>query len=124
MSTYSMQINPQTKDYQIVGGNAVQDTSLDTPIYIRLKVQRTKWLYAPDASYGSDFYKQTKKSSTTGANTSQIEAISALQPMVDDGRILSLRTDLVSQSRFSTAIKLTYLQSSNSADQVTIVPIG
>lgn len=82
----SWQINPMTKDYVMTNGAPVDSDDLIYPAYYRLMVQRTRWMYAPDTGYGSDFYTVKKHFSPNEVNSLTDIALKALQPMIDDGR--------------------------------------
>lgn len=82
----SWRIDPKTGDYLMVNGAPVDDPSLIYPAYYRLKTKRTKWLYAPDTSYGSDLYTIKKRFNPNDVNPVSNIAEVALQPMVEDGR--------------------------------------
>ncbi len=82
----SWQINPTSGDYVMEGGSPVPSESLTIPAYYRLKVQRGRWLHAPDDGYGSDFYLIRKRFNGGDLSGLQNIAEKALQPMIDDGR--------------------------------------
>lgn len=83
--TYNPTINPRTGDYEIEKGDTVPDYSVQFAAYVRMKVKRKLWLYAPDDSYGSDFYKVLKRSFNTPRVLETMTA-KALQPLIDDKR--------------------------------------
>jgi phage gp46-like protein len=81
----SWQVNPATGDYLMTKGAPIDDDSLIYPAYIRIKVPRKKWLYAPDDKFGCDFNGNQR---FNGADLIGIQTKyqNALQPMIDDGR--------------------------------------
>lgn len=103
-----LKINPVTKDYELDGGKPVNTESLDSPAYIRLKVRRKEWLYAPDDKYGSDLATIKKRHSTQDASAIENVAAIALQPMVDDGRAsqIDITADAVYRNAASLQIKI------------------
>lgn len=82
----SWRIDPKTGDTLMVNGSPVEDDSLIYPAYYRLKIKRSQWLYAPNTSYGSDFYTVKKRFNPNDTNPLINIANVALQPMIDDGR--------------------------------------
>lgn len=84
MSTW--QIDPSTGDYVMQNGAPVESDSLIYPAYYRLKTPRTKWLYAPDTNYGSDYWTVNKRFNPNDTNPLVNMTEVALQPMIDDGR--------------------------------------
>lgn len=83
-------MDPATRDYQIDGGSPVVDTSLKMPIYFRTMIPRTRWMYAPNPKYGSDFWAyRDRLSQSSGAIAEAIET-RALQPLIEDGRAVSI----------------------------------
>lgn len=84
-----MKLDPKTGDYVLdEKGKIVQETGLQTPAYFRLKVQRENWMYAPDAKFGSTFYKAHRRVK----DVVEIEDIArqALQPLITDRRALAI----------------------------------
>lgn len=93
-------IDPATGDYVLVGGQPQQLTNLKIPAYYRWKTKRTKWMYAPNNKFGSDFYT-LKKNISSDNDVSQIEnlAARALQPLVDDGRATEITVEMKKRER-------------------------
>lgn len=54
MSFVSIQIDTTTQDYVNLNGQIANTNSLQCRMYQLLKTQRSKWLYAPTAAYGSE----------------------------------------------------------------------
>ncbi len=89
---YNPEINPTTGDYVIENGNMVRDESLQFPAHARMKIQAGTWLYAPDDDYGSNFgivKKRTNRSTPLLQNVAE----RALQPLIDDGRAVSVQVE-------------------------------
>jgi phage gp46-like protein len=100
-------LDPTIGDYVMgTDGNPVQDTSLLTPSYIRLKTQRTKWLYAPDNTFGADFYLIQKNHSGSDTDTLQSVAQRALQPCIDDGRASAIAVTNAGQSLYESDLSV------------------
>lgn len=104
----SWAIDPTKGDYTLDKfGNPTQDNTLLTPSYIRLKAERTKWLYAPDTRWGSDFYLIKKNHSGSDVNTLESIGQRALQPCVDDGRASAVAVENDGQSLYAAALQIT-----------------
>lgn len=91
----SWDIDPTTGDYIMQNGAPSVTQNLSIPAYIRLKTKRTKWQYAPDSKYGSDFYLIKKRSTTNDSNILEGVAAAALQPILDDGRASDIEVTTV-----------------------------
>ncbi len=87
--SYNPTIDPSTGDYVIEKGDTVKDYTLKFPAYVRMKVQRKRWLYAPDDNYGADFFKVLKRSVNTPRVLEQMTN-KALQPLIDDKRAVEI----------------------------------
>lgn len=118
-------IDPVTRDYVLdSNGNPTIDKTLKTPAYIRVKTPRTKWLYAPDEKYGSDLYL-IKKNLTNGDNTAVINAEErALEPLIDQGRAVSIIAENVSQGRNYIQTKIEILDAQGEVDELLLAPVG
>lgn len=117
-------LNPATGDYVMNGGAPEQTDSLKIPAYVRLKVTVGQWLYAPDSNYGSRF-KQIKKR-PTGRDTAKVEnaAAVALQPILDDGRALSITVETTSSNRSSVGLSTVIERQRGVFDQLEIPSLG
>jgi len=105
-------VDPITGDYVMSGGSPVQSNSLVLPAYYRLKTKRTKWLYAPDNEYGSDYYTVLKRpASNSNTKLENIGAV-ALQPLVDDGRAKSVELTVTQNTRGGTELKTAIVDAS------------
>ncbi len=78
-------IDPNTGDYVMSGGAPTESEALIYPAFYRLKVRRTQWMYAPDSSYGSDFYTLKKRFTALAVNPTIGIAEKALEPLVEEG---------------------------------------
>lgn len=121
--TYNPLINPGTGDYVVTNGDTVQDFTLQFPAYLRLKVQRKKWLYAPDNNYGADFYKILKRSSNT-PKVLETVAVKALQPLIDDGRAKEITAESMPQARNICNIEVNILEANNYLQTFEFNPVG
>jgi phage gp46-like protein len=100
-------IDPSTGDYVLSNGRPVTDPTLNTPAYFRLKTRRTQWLYAPDDTYGSDFYLYgVRHTSTLGINLAAV-GNRALKPLVDQGRATSADVEINTETRSSASLTAT-----------------
>jgi len=117
-------LNPATGDYVMSGGSPEETDSLKIPAYIRMKVTVNQWLYAPDSSYGSRFSQIKKR--PTGRDASRIEnaAAVALQPILDDGRALSITVETTSSNRTSVGLKTAIERQRGVFDQLEIPSLG
>lgn len=119
---YNPLINPGTGDYVIEKGDTVQDFSLQFAAYVRMKVKKKKWLYAPDNNYGSDIYKVLKR----GNNTPRLlETLSfkALEPLILDGRAKEVTAFSKPLSRNNCNIEINILEVNNSIQTFEFNPV-
>jgi phage gp46-like protein len=116
-------IDPVKKDYVLKSGRPVETDSLQVPAYIRIKTRRTRWMYAPDTDYGSDFYLIKKRRSTADASIFENTAAKALQPIVDDGRSsgISVTTQVLTRGGVGMSIDIT--DARGQSQETQIVPI-
>lgn len=124
MNSESWKIDPKTGDYVMDKGSPVPETSLKNPAYYRLRIQRTKWMYAPNKEYGSDLHL-IKKRVTNGNNRVVEEAAArALKPIVDDNRAsnITINTTVATRSAVGMEIKLT--DKSGETQELVINPLG
>lgn len=125
MSNPSWNINPVTGDYVMdATGKPVVNSDLKTPAYFRLSVNRTSWMYAPDANYGSDFYLLRKKQTPKDATSVEAIANRALQPMIDDGRASSVTATLLAQDRGSAAMGVLIIDAQGKPTVLPLETIG
>jgi phage gp46-like protein len=122
MGNLSWQINANTGDYVLQNGSPVIDTTLKTPAYIRLKSPRTRWLYAPDNNYGSDYYL----SHVRIASSSQVDDIAkrAMQPFLDTNRAQSVDVETVAAARGAIEQNITITDSVGQNYTLNLTPVG
>lgn len=120
----SWNINPQTGDYILKDGRPEETNSLSVPAYFRLKIKRTKWLYAPDTKYGADFYTIQKRPADNANQRFESTATKALQPMVDDGRALQISATVTQNSRGGTALDTKIIDATGEVETVTFNSLG
>ncbi len=109
------QIDPATGDYVTSQGAPVNTSSLTNPAYIRLKTKRNQWLYAPDSTYGSDFYLIKKRPSVNNNSALETIAAKALQPMVNDGRASKISVTTTVTSRHAVGMEIKVLDARGNA---------
>ncbi len=117
-------INPQTGDYIMQGGAPIETPSLQIPAYIRLKVKRNNWLYAPNSDYGSDFFLLKKKQAGLDASTIETVAERALQPIVEDGRANSITVETQDTSRSGIEMKTTIVDAKGEPEEIVFKTLG
>ena len=117
-------IDPQKKDYVMQGGAPQQTDSLQIPAYIRLKTNRTQWLYAPDTNYGSDLYTVQRNRTTSDPSFLEAIAAKALQPIVDDGRASQITVTTVTDFRNAVGLQTTILDAQGTPEEFLINGTG
>jgi phage gp46-like protein len=117
-------IDPSSGDYVMTNGAPVDSPDLKMPSYYRLKIKRQQWLYAPDAKYGSDYYK-VLKNFTTKPQT-QLEQIGAraLQPIVDDGRATAIDVTVTGVGRNAVSLELDVTSGQNQTSTIQLKGLG
>ncbi len=120
----SWKIDPSTGDYVIENGSPVETDSLTIPAYFRLKAKRGRWLNAPDTNWGSDFYTITKRPSENANQRLENIAVSALQPLVDDGRADSVEVNVLTASRGSAGLETKIVDASGEVETETFKGLG
>lgn len=121
MSTpYGWQIDPSTGDYVVLSGSPVEDTTILTSAYIRLKTRRTQWLYAPDTNYGSDFYKSHARILQTA--TLENYATKALNPLVTTNRAQSVSVATTAAQRGAIQLSAQIIDSSGQPQVLNFNP--
>ncbi len=117
-------IDPETRDYVQVKGNPVVDRSLKMPIYFRTLVPRTRWLYAPDTKYGSDFWAYKDRQTPNAAGTAQAIERRAVAPLLDDGRAIDIQVTTINDPRNGVQLTVTALDASGQqTSELTLAPI-
>lgn len=123
-SAQGFKIDPVTKDYVMVGGSPVNDPSITHPVYFRLMVQRTRWMYAPNDRYGSDFWMEKNKNYVAKPTVLEACADRALQPLIDDGRATSVTNTLASRSRNAIGLQCDIVDSQGEPQTIDLPSIG
>jgi phage gp46-like protein len=121
----SWQIDPTTKDYVMTQGSPAETDSLQIPAYMRLKVRRGGWMYAPDDKYGSDLAaaKNQKGTSRDATHIENIVAV-ALQPIVDDGRAKGADVTVTANGRGYLGLEADIHTVAGRLDQLKIKSLG
>lgn len=116
-------IDPATGDYLQKDGRPVNTNSLRLPSYYRLKTKRKQWQYAPNDKFGADFFKIVKNSNQT---PSQVETVGgrALQPIVDDGRALTIDVTTKQTSRHGISLTTAITDAEGNVETVTFNSLG
>lgn len=121
----SWKIDPANGDYLMGTNGAPQDTDdLKEPAYIRLKVKRNLWLYAPNNQYGSDFHLQKKRKSTQDASFYETLAERALQPIVDDGRAQSITVTALVSTRNGIGMQTDIVDARGKEEKIVVNSLG
>jgi phage gp46-like protein len=117
-------MDPVARDYVVENGRPVEDVSLLTPAYFRLRTKRKTWMYAPDDRYGSDYH--LIKKNLTASNNGRLAGVGerALQPLLDDGRADEIQVDLTQQSRHGAGIEFKITDAEGETEQFTFNPVG
>lgn len=120
----SWNIDPDKKDYVMdANGSPVNNSDLKTPAYFRMETQRSKWLYAPNAEYGSNFYLYKKRKTASDGSLFDTLTQQALKPIVDDGRASEVITTLSSSSRFGVGFKTQIIDIQGNLEEVKFTKI-
>lgn len=120
----SWSLDPATGDYLMNSNGTPKETdSLTIPAYIRLKARRTKWLYAPDPDWGSDFYSVQKRHQPKDGSNLEAIALRALKPLIDDGRASTITVTASVQSRYGVGLETEIIDASGSPDQLNLPAI-
>lgn len=120
-------IDPKTGDYVMTDGKPTESDSPLYPAYYRLTIARGRWLYAPDTQYGSDLGLQSKRSSSQSLNALSNIASRALQPLLDDGRAISVDVALTQPqptSRNQAALDIEIVNPEGVTETLSLPPIG
>ncbi len=117
-------IDPATGDYVLSGGAPSQTDSLKVPAYFRMKAKRGTWLYAPDSKWGSDFYTLPRRPSDNGNQKIENVALSALEPILNDGRAKSIEANITENKRGATALETIIIDASGEVVTETFKGLG
>lgn len=120
----SWDLDEKTGDYKMSGGAPVETDSLRVPAYLRLKIRRQGWMYAPDTAYGSDFWQIKKRQSTRDSTSIENAAARALQPIANDGRASSFTIDTDAVARNGVGLKIKIVEASGELDQLNLQSLG
>jgi phage gp46-like protein len=121
----SWRINPKTGDYVMTNGAPVDDPSLIYPAYYRIMTKRTRWLYAPDDSFGSDLYTIKKRFNPGDVSPLANIVDAALQPMIDDGRATDVETTyLAPQSLYDTQLSVQITDAQGQPQTLNLPAVG
>ena len=120
----NLKLDPNTGDYVIVDGRPVEDNTLSTPAYIRLKSKRTQWLFAPDQTYGSDFYLFHRRHLVQDDQAMLATAGAALQPLIDSGRAKTVNVVEDASARSNYQLTATITQANQQTTPLTFSPIS
>lgn len=113
-------INPATRDYVVENGKPVETNSLTIPAYIRLKIKRKGWMYAPDDNYGSDLHTLTRKQTNRTPSSIENIAARALAPIVNEKRAQSITVDFVESTRHGVGLKTEIINASGQVEQLNL----
>lgn len=115
-------------------GDYVQDESTGKPtttdglgpaIRTRMRAHRGKWLYATDASFGSDFYAYKKKKSVDFRDgIGEAIAEKALEPLTKDGRADNIEIETQFSNRGGVAYSINLLDRKKRVEYRVTTPIG
>lgn len=111
-------------DYKMSGGSPVQTNSLRVPAYIRLKVKKGKWMYAPNLDYGSDLDQIRKLQTNRDIVLFERTAEKALQPMVDDGRAATIAIDFRASARGGIGLNSRIFQANGIFEDLNLQSVG
>lgn len=118
-------IDPKTGDYVLDSkGKPVLHTGLLVPAYIRLKARRTAWMYQPDDSWGSDFHLITRRVTTKDNTLVESIAEKALQPLISDGRAMTIDIQPKEYTRHTGEINIKIVDAQGQVEQLEFLPIG
>lgn len=126
MNGQSWKIDPTTRDYIMDStGNPVQDTTLQTPIYVRTMGRRTQWLHAPDDGWGSDFFQiKNNKQLSSQPNVLVAAQRRCLQPLIDDGRAEEIDVTPLPSGRGYRQLQVIAVDASGAQAPIVLSPIS
>lgn len=119
----NLKLDPNSGDYVIQNGRPVEDGTLNTPAYIRLKTRRNKWMYAPDTSYGSDFHLFYRRHLAQNDSAIVTVAKRAVAPLVSSGRAASVDASLDGTARQAVELNVNIVQANGQESQLSLTPI-
>lgn len=122
MQLQGRKIDSTTGDFMISNGQPVNEYTLLTAAYIRLKAPRLNWMYAPDTTYGSDYYSSHRRIN----NYVQLEqyGTAALTPLVNQNRAQSISVVTTAAQRGFVTQQATIINNSGQPEVLTFNPVG
>ena len=117
-------IDPKNGDYLLQGGSPIETDSLKVPAYYRLKISAGSWLYAPSNTFGSTFNLIKRQPTGRDANKVENAAAVALQPILDDGRAVSIAIDTVRATRGAVGLTVKIQRQRGVFDQLELPSVG
>lgn len=125
----SWTLDPTTGDYKMgANGAPIPTDDLRIPAYYRIRGHRGKWIYAPNNQWGSDLYLTRKRFASNDISGIASVINNALQPMVDDGRAISVSTDVSSSinfnSRSDVALDVDITDAQGKVQSLNLPPLG
>lgn len=117
--------DPKTGDYIMTGGapKLTAENDLRIPAYHRLKIQRRRWLHAPDSSYGSSL-ADVKKNSSGAVQLTQTLAEQALAPIVEDKRATTATAEVTDQTRDGIAFTASLVDANDHVQSIDLPGIN
>lgn len=120
----SWNLNPANGDYVLDSqGSPEQTDSLLIPAYIRLKAPRTRWMYAPDTDWGSDFYTVRKRQTALDGSLCEQIGVRALKPLIDDGRASKVTLTATVQARGAVGLETKIADAGGNESSAVFKPI-
>ena len=105
-------------------GKPTMTSGLGPACRTRLRGHRKGWMYAPDDTWGSDFYLYNRKQSVQFRDQlGESIARKALKPLEDNGRIDNLDVETEFSQRGGTALALTFFDRQKQVSAPLSVPI-
>lgn len=117
-------VDPKTGDYILEGGSPQETNSLAIPAYVRWKVKRNTWMYAPNDQYGSDFHTLNKLKRSSDATLFENVGARALAPIVEDGRADNIDVELRQRSSTGICLNAKITKADGRIDNLEIEPLG
>ncbi len=118
-------LDPVKRDYVMdETGAPINNSDLKTPSYIRIATPRSKWMYAPNSSYGSDFYLYNKRKVAQDVTLFEALMQDCLQPIIDDGRAGEVNVTLTQNSMNALGFETAITDIQGKIQEVSFDPIG
>ena len=118
--------DPSNGDYVVVNGSPVRTNSPTVPAFIRTKVPRAAWLYAPNNKYGSNVAKITRFTGKRNGAATAIESAVAqsIEPMVELGEIQDSSVTAIDANRNGVQVKIVLLDINGQEQELILRPVG